>query len=346
MSAWYIFSALGFYPVTPGSTDYIIGSPLVEEAEIPLGEGRIFRVKVRGGGPDAPYIQSVMWKGRPYTKSYFRHEDLMSGGTLEFEMGSRPNRKWGTNEEDLPKSSISGSRILPLPVISQGNRAFFDQDTLVLAHPWPDAEILYTTDGSAPDDQGKSYTNPIIITSDTELRAIARHTKYGKSEEIAARFLKVPTNRSLRLAFPYAVQYSASGPLALIDFLQGGNDYRTGEWQGFEGVDVDAVVDLGVEESVRKVGIRFLQDENAWIFMPVKVAFFFSTDGSQFLPMGEKIAGTRPEDKGTRVEEFSAKTAVRARYVKVRGVNRGLCPPWHKGAGGKAWMFADEITIE
>ena len=346
MSAWYIFSALGFYPVTPGSTDYIIGSPLVEEAEIPLANGKTFRIAVRNGGEKTPYIQSVKWQGRPYTKSYFSHEDLLGGGTLEFEMGAKPNTAWGTGKGDLPSSRISGSRILPLPVVSRGKRAFFEKDTLELSHPFPDAEIRYTTDGTDPAKNGEIYSKALYITSDTELRAIARHSTYGQSAEISARFLKVPANRSLKLAFPYAVQYSASGPSALIDFLQGGNDYRTGEWQGFEGVDVDAVVDLGAEESVRSVGIRFLQDENAWIFMPLRVLFFYSKDGKQFLPLGEKNAKTQPDDKGTRVEEFAVKSSVRARYIKVLGVNRGLCPPWHKGAGGKAWMFADEITIE
>jgi len=346
MSAWYIFSALGFYPVTPGSTDYIIGSPLVVEAEMKLANGKALRIEVHHGGDAAPYIQSVKWQGRPYTKSYIRHEDLLMGGTLEFEMGNNPNTAWGCGKDDLPITNIHEPRLMPLPVVSRGKRAFFEKDTLELSHPWPDAEIIYTTDGTAPATNGKKYTKALHINSDTDLRAIARHPKYGQSSEITARFLKVPANRSLRLAFPYAVQYSASGPSALIDFLQGGNDYRTGEWQGYEGVNVDAVVDLGALMPVSKVGIRFLQDENAWIFMPVKVAFYYSTNGKLFLPLGEQNALTKPDDKGTHVEEFLADKVVQARYIRVQGINRGLCPPWHKGAGGKAWMFADEVTIK
>ncbi|HRF42251.1 MAG TPA: discoidin domain-containing protein, partial [Saprospiraceae bacterium] len=135
-------------------------------------------------------------------------------------------------------------------------------------------------------------------------------------------------------------------PSALIDMLEGGNDYRTGEWQGFEGVDVDAVVDLGAAQQLRQVRIHFLQDENAWIFMPTGVSFYGSTDGRNFRLIGKVPARTRPEHKGTIIESFSVKTSGPMRYIRVVGHNRGLCPPTHKGAGGKAWIFADEIRVE
>ncbi len=346
MSAWYIFSALGFYPVTPGSTDYIIGSPRVEAAEIPLNNGKVFRVSVYNGGPAAPYIQLVKLNGRLYTKSFIRHEDILAGGVLEFTMGEKPNAGWGSAPEDLPRSRIENDRLMPLPVVAKGKRAFFGKDTLVLAHPVPGAEIYFTTDGTEPTPGSKRYTQPIAIDADTELRAMAIHPELGQSRVISARFVRVPADRSIHLANPYAPQYAASGPSALIDFLEGGNDYRTGEWQGFEGVDVDALVDLGAAQSVRRVRVRFLQDENSWIFMPLRVTFYRSNDGKTFERIGEKTAYTRPEEQGTRIETFEVDTHTKARYIRVVGHNRGLCPPGHKGAGGKAWVFADEIRVE
>lgn len=346
MSAWYIFSALGFYPLTPGSTAYVIGSPRVKNAEIKVGKGKTFQISVKNGGPQSPYIQSVQLNGKAYGKSFIRHEDLLAGGTLVFTMSEQPNKSWGAAPEDRPRSHIENNRLMPLPVVSRGQRAFFGTDTIELAHPLPDAEIWFSTDGSDPLSNGKKYAQSIVIKQDTEIKAIAKHPKWGQSLPISARFLRVPGERKITLAFPFAPQYAASGPSALIDMLEGGNDYRTGEWQGFEGVDVDAVVDLGAAQQLKQVRIHFLQDENAWIFMPTGVSFYGSTDGRNFRLIGKVPARTRPEDKGTIIESFSVKTSGPMRYIRVVGHNRGLCPPTHKGAGGKAWIFADEIGVE
>jgi len=104
MSAWYIFSCLGFYPVCPGSNEYVFGSPCVESARIDLGGGKMFVIRTEGFSVDNPYIQSVELNGRPYMKGFLRHEDLASGGTLLFRMGPRPNLGRATADEDLPYS--------------------------------------------------------------------------------------------------------------------------------------------------------------------------------------------------------------------------------------------------
>jgi putative alpha-1,2-mannosidase len=104
MSAWYIFSCLGFYPVCPGSNEYVLGSPCVESARIDLGGGKEFVIRAEEFGRDNPYIQSVELNGRPYMKGFLRHEDLASGGTLLFRMGPRPNLGRATADEDLPYS--------------------------------------------------------------------------------------------------------------------------------------------------------------------------------------------------------------------------------------------------
>lgn len=106
MSAWYVFSALGFYPVTPGSTTYVLGAPLFPEATLHLEDGRSFVVRALNAGPEAPYIQSAKLNGRPYSKCCLDHADLVAGGELELVMGERPNPGWGTGAGNLPVSSI------------------------------------------------------------------------------------------------------------------------------------------------------------------------------------------------------------------------------------------------
>ncbi|HEX9186637.1 MAG TPA: GH92 family glycosyl hydrolase [Vicinamibacteria bacterium] len=107
MSAWYVFSALGFYPVCPGSARYEIGSPLFEEARIDVGGGRTFTVLAPGVSAANLYVQSAALDGRPHERPWIAHEDVARGATLELRMGPRPNRAWGARPEDAPPSALA-----------------------------------------------------------------------------------------------------------------------------------------------------------------------------------------------------------------------------------------------
>lgn len=96
MSAWYVFGALGFYPVCPATPYYAIGSPVFPRAEIAVGNGRTFTIEAEGTSPENIYIQSATLNGKPYNKSYISHSDITGGGVLRFVMGPRPNQAWGT----------------------------------------------------------------------------------------------------------------------------------------------------------------------------------------------------------------------------------------------------------
>ena len=102
MSAWYVFSALGFYPVCPGQPTYAIGSPLFEEATIDLGGGRRFTVRARGASRERLYVLSATLDGRPHPRPWLSHEEVARGGVLDLRMGERPNRAWGARPQDAP----------------------------------------------------------------------------------------------------------------------------------------------------------------------------------------------------------------------------------------------------
>jgi predicted alpha-1,2-mannosidase len=93
MSAWYVFSAMGFYPVNPANSIYNIGSPILKNAVIKMENGKNFTVKTTNASPQTPYIQSMKMNGKPYNKAYITQADLNSGATLEFVMGSKPSNK-------------------------------------------------------------------------------------------------------------------------------------------------------------------------------------------------------------------------------------------------------------
>ena len=99
-----VFSALGFYPVSPGVPVYTIGSPLFDKSEIQLANGKVFTMIAHGVSWENKYIQSAKLNGAEYNKTWFTHEDVMKGGTLELFMGDRPNKKWGVGEGANPPS--------------------------------------------------------------------------------------------------------------------------------------------------------------------------------------------------------------------------------------------------
>lgn len=103
-SAWYVFSALGFYPVTPGVDEYVIGSPLFKKATLNLQNGNQFVIEAADNLADHKYIQSAKLNGKPYDNTYIRSSDVQNGGSLFFSMGDTPNKTWGTATESRPYS--------------------------------------------------------------------------------------------------------------------------------------------------------------------------------------------------------------------------------------------------
>lgn len=107
-SAWYVFSALGFYPVCPGTPEYVFGSPLFEKATLAMPNGKAFIIEAKGNAADKPYIRSASLNGQPYGKTWIGHEALQAGGRLEFSMGSEPEKNRGAGAGAAPYS-MSGS---------------------------------------------------------------------------------------------------------------------------------------------------------------------------------------------------------------------------------------------
>lgn len=103
-SAWLVWTAIGMYPVNPVGGEFVIGSPLVDQATLVVGKGKKLKIEVRNNAKDHPYIQSLTFNGKPYDKTYFRYEDLIQGGTIVFTMGEDANREWGQNPSTWPTS--------------------------------------------------------------------------------------------------------------------------------------------------------------------------------------------------------------------------------------------------
>lgn len=110
-SAWYVFSALGFYPVTPGTPEYVIGSPLFDKVTLTLEDGKTFVVESSNNQADSPYIQQAWLNGKALNKSWLNHHVIQAGGKLHFDMGQTPNKAWASSSSAQPYSmSLEASR--------------------------------------------------------------------------------------------------------------------------------------------------------------------------------------------------------------------------------------------
>lgn len=189
MSGWYILSAMGFYSVAPGQNIYAIGSPLFTKATINLENGKKFTVRANNNSEANYYIQSAKLNGKVYPFAYLRHEDIMNGSELVFEMGSTPNKQWGSGAKERPYSE-NGDPVAMVPYIKSGETLFAESTEVTLASENKEAEIRYTLDGSDPKISSQRYISPIKIAKSVTLKMSAVCKNLMPSYPVAVEFKK------------------------------------------------------------------------------------------------------------------------------------------------------------
>jgi hypothetical protein len=153
-------------------------------------------------------------------------------------------------------------------------------------------------------------------------------------------------DRPVELMTAFSPKYEAGGAAALTDGLRGINDYHF-NWLGFEGEDLEAVIDLGEEKTISEIKADFLQEVQAWVFLPKSFTAYYSTDGEELIKIGTDINITPDNKTGSFIQTFSIPAGnIRARYIRVRAESMKTCPSWHIGSGSKSWIFTDEILIK
>ena len=128
--------------------------------------------------------------------------------------------------------------------------------------------------------------------------------------------------------------------------MRGTKDFRDGLWQGFEKDDLIAIVDLGAVKEIKNISCGFLQSQGDWIFLPTSVSIEVSAEGNSYetiktIPIPDSEFAPYPKISDVSVS-FDP---IEGRFVKIIATNIKFCPEWHHGAGGKAWVFADEIIV-
>jgi len=317
MSAWYVLSSMGIYSVTPGEGFYTTATPYFDKMKVNLENKQ----------------SHTILKNKPRMR--------FINSELEYDFNA--------------VKSIGFEGIIPVPVIQAESKAFKDTMSVTVKGINPDFKTYYYLNENYPDApklSGVMFRNnddkQIAIKTTAQLLAKSFDPKTNRfSNVISATFFKKPNDYTIATQSKYTPQYHAGGPEGLLDGILGNENWRKGEWQGYQGQDFEATIDLQKEQKVSQISARFLQDTRAWILMPTKVEYYVSIDNVNFQLAATVNNTLEAKDYDTKVIAFDGKIKEQnARYIKVKAYNFGKLPDWHQGAGYDAYIFIDEITVK
>ena len=233
--------------------------------------------------------------------------------------------------------------IVPVPIIQAESKSF--QDKMKIEIISNSNEPIYYRTSFEHDIQ--RYLSPIEIDKSCTVYAQTIRNHSERSKEISAQFFKKPNNYTIDIKSTYNPQYHAGGNDGLLDGIFGNTNWRKGDWQGYQGQDFEAIVDLQQTKSISEIHSNYLQDQRSWILMPTKVEYYTSMDNINFTLVTTISNDVNPKQEENSIKDFSYTTKpINARYVKVKAYNFGKLPEWHQGFGGDAFIFVDEITIK
>lgn len=312
MSAWYVLSSMGIYAVTPGKPGWSSTEPYFINIKVQLDENKTDYIDNNRKGD---YLQ------------YF--------GLMEFQ--KKPHQD-------------SWQPIIPVPVIEAKNKSFKDRmevsiqfNKLDFIEDQKNLKAYYKIDKNKA---FQLYEKPFIIDETSRIETYLAPDFMATSDTISAQFFKKPNNYTIDIKSTYNPQYHAGGSDGLLDGIFGTTNWRKGDWQGYQGQDFEAVIDMQKETIFHSIDATFLQDSRSWILMPTKVEYYVSTDNVNFILVGIVENDINPKETENKIKNFILSKEIIAKFVKVKAYNFGKLPEWHQGFGGDAFIFIDEITIK
>lgn len=315
MSAWYVFSSMGFYPTSPGESKYAVGRCMFDSVKIHFEGGEIFEL-TEGNSIGASSFEHWYIAGEPRS-------------TLHYDM--------------IPyKSSF-----VETPLIS-GTPLFEDSTSISVLSINSEDELIIKLGES------ESVNSSFTIEETTTINSRAKRkiywgphndSFYVLSPEISATFYKKPNSWTCRPSLQPNSQYTGGGDDALIDGINGTVNWQAGRWQGYQHEEVTFDLDFKETKRIKEVSASFVQDARSWILMPTKVEVYLEN----------RLIGSRSYDvdaftEGTFLKNLSVKLEkeVKTDQLKVKVCSAGKLPPGHPGntINGDAFFFIDEITIK
>ncbi len=277
---------------------------------------------------------------------------LVTKGTT---IGYKRLLRFATVKTNKVRFTIEQSRLAPalaefglykqLPTVTAkpSSASFKENIEVILLCSEPEADIYFTTDGSTPDKKSNKYIAPLNLHETTRLNCIA--IKKDGTTGFSTNLSFQKANHEISMLFAPNEKYSGGDALSLVDGAEGSADFADGRWSGFNGTDLDCIIDLGSVKELNKFSINFNENTKSWVFRPQSVEFSVSTNGKGFEPIYTE-SFSKPEKESGQIIPLRFKYNCKARYVKVKATNNGPLPDWHPGKGEPAWLFVDEIMVQ
>jgi len=297
-------------------------------------------------------VQGNVWTEYMKTSDYVEYMAFPRAIALaEVAWSKQENRKWDDfiirmdNQYprlDLMKVNYSkGSFSVDLTTKFEKNR-----NLVVLSSETKGMDIRYTLDGSDPVASSTLYSVPYELKKSAVVKA-ALFVKGKIMGSINSREFSVnkASGKPVTILKPYSFKYPGTGDQSITDGLTGTNSYKSG-WQGYEGTDMELVVDLLAPTQVSTVQVNFASNPGAWVLFPKEVVYSFSTDGNTWNAI-EPISFEARSNGGQEVKPAKAIfTPKQIRYIKVSAISNKKLPDWHEYKGEPCWIFADELIVE
>ena len=344
MSAWYVLSSMGFYPVCPGDERYSIGYPLFQKTVLNFESGKRLQILKKGKGN---YIQSVMLNGKAVMDNFISHKALTGGGKLIFTMAEKPT-EWGCGDKYGFFTTVRESSIAA-PLFTFKDIAFDDSMAVnINARFGKGFTIRLNQDGKEKNrmmvygkDPYKAADTTLILKESVCLEAFHPGGAIAK-----ACFFKRPNKWKITVLNPLHPQYTGGGAQALSDGVRGDSEWQKGNWQGLQGQAYEAIIDLGDTQIIHSLHAGFLQDTRSWIVYPRNVSYSFSLDGKQWANATGTMNRIPADSLGSQKQTIHTyMKPVKARYIMMRAAQYGTLPEWHPGAGGETFIFVDEVEV-
>jgi len=312
MSAWYVLSSMGIYDLRPGDILWEVNEPFIKN------------IKVSVDGKNPEYIN------QPFEKTRILPQFSME-----------------------PQEKVFFPSIIPVPVIEAESKSFKDKMIVQIKGSKQFNQKIYYRiyDDSKEVPSFIPYSEAFEISKSSKIEAYIEEMAGGKpprSNTISAQFFKKPNNFTIEIKSKFNSQYHAGGSDGLLDGIFGNENWRKGEWQGYQNQDFEATIDMQVVKNISEIRSNYLQDTRSWILMPTKVEYYISDDNIKFTKVGTVENSVDPKEYETVIKSFDLKfKPQKARYIKVIATNFGKLPEWHQGfpSNGDAFIFIDEITV-
>lgn len=333
MSAWYVWNAMGLYPVAPASGEVIVSTPRFDAVHV-LPKGRPgFRISRSGNGI---YVDEIVLKSTSSKSAFISVDELIEGGNLHFNCIEEPSLDFGRSVR--PAAEVNAPDFVPVPIID-APRTFKHSVNVALRHLDPEVALKYRVN---PEGDWTPYSGPFTLEHGGTIEAMAEG-----SAVVRHHLVRVDHDWQLNWkSGEHSHQYHAGGSNALVDGIVGGPNFKTGEWQGFFGQDLVAELDLGTVKRVSRQSLGALRDVRPWIMLPKEVRFLSSMDGSNWRLVDALNHRESAEDEAVLVLRFETQRATEARYLRLEVDGFGELPSTHLGAGNPSWLFVDEWQVE